>query len=98
MQWYCPYTSYISFFNSMVYNLNGPVAIALARKSDAQSLSPTRTLKKNLVCLGLAYSSLIHVFINPETSPPPSQLLLVEISSPKNRRLGVQFVSRGVCE
>jgi hypothetical protein len=85
-------------FFKIIYNLNGPVVIALARKSDAQSSSPTRILKKNLVCLGLAYSSLIHVFINPETPPPPSQLLLVEISSPKNRRWGVQSVSRGVCE
>ena len=89
--------SLYKFFKSIIYNLNGPVVIALAWKFDAQSSSPTRNFKKNLVCLRLAYSSLIHVFINPET-PPPSQLLLVEISSPKNRRWGVQFVSRGVCE
>ncbi len=60
----------LQFFDSIVYNLNGPVVIALASKSDAQSSSHTRILKKDLVCLQLAYSSLINVFINPETSPP----------------------------
>jgi hypothetical protein len=89
---------YTSSFNSIVYNLNGLVVIALASKSDAQSSSHTRILKKDIVCLGLAHSSLIHVFINPEPPPPPSQLLLVEISSPINRRWGVQSVSRVVCE
>ncbi len=43
LQWYCPYTS---FFISIVYNLNGLVVIALAIKSDDQSLSHTRILKK----------------------------------------------------
>ncbi len=55
--------SLYKFFKNIIYNLNGPVVIALARKSDGQSSSPTRILKKNLVCLGLAYSSLIHVFV-----------------------------------
>jgi hypothetical protein len=34
------------FFNSIVYNLNGPVVRALTSKSDAQSSSHTRFLKK----------------------------------------------------
>ncbi len=33
-------------FNFIVYNLNGPVVIALARKSDVQSSSHARILKK----------------------------------------------------
>jgi hypothetical protein len=37
---------YTSFFISIVYYLNGPVVIALASKSDAQSSSHTRILKK----------------------------------------------------
>ena len=40
------YTSYISFFNIIVYNLNGPVVRALTSKSDDQSSSHTRFLKK----------------------------------------------------
>jgi hypothetical protein len=38
LQWYCPYTS---FFNIIVYNLNGPVVIALTCTFDAQSSSHT---------------------------------------------------------
>ncbi len=37
---------YKFFFQSIIYNLNGPVVIALAGKSEAQSSSPTRILKK----------------------------------------------------
>jgi hypothetical protein len=43
LQWYCSDTS---FFNNIVYNLNGPVVIALPSKSDAQSSSHNRILKK----------------------------------------------------
>ncbi len=38
--------SLYKFFNSLVYNLNGPVVIALAGKSDAQSSSHTKILIK----------------------------------------------------
>ena len=34
------------FFIIIVYNLNGPVVIALASKYDAQSSSHTRIIKK----------------------------------------------------
>jgi hypothetical protein len=44
LQWYCPYTRYTNFFNSIVYNLIGIVVIALARNSDVQSSSHTRIL------------------------------------------------------
>ncbi len=37
---------YTSFFNSIVYNLNGPVVIALANKSAAQSSSHTGILER----------------------------------------------------
>jgi hypothetical protein len=80
--------SLYKFFKSIIYNLNGPVVIALARKSDAQSSSPTRILKKNLVCLGLAYSSLIHVFINPETSPPPFPAVACRNLKSKKQKVG----------
>ncbi len=45
LQWYCPYTS---FFIGILYNLNGPVVIALplASKYDAQSSIHIRILKK----------------------------------------------------
>jgi hypothetical protein len=51
--------SYTSFFITIVYNLNGPVVIALASKSDAQSSSHTRSLKR----FGLPGISLL--FIDP---------------------------------
>ncbi len=38
--------SFYKLFVCIVYNLNGPVVIALTSKSDAQSLSHTRIFKK----------------------------------------------------
>ncbi len=38
--------SLYKFFNGIVYNLNGPVVVALASNSDTQSSSHTRILKK----------------------------------------------------
>jgi hypothetical protein len=40
------YRPYTSFFDINVYNLNGPVVRALANKSDDQSSSHARILKK----------------------------------------------------
>ena len=77
--------SLYKFFKSIINNLNGLVVIALARKSDGQSSSPTRILKKILVCLGLAYSSLIHVFINPETPPPFPAVACRNLKSKKQK-------------
>ncbi len=89
LQWYCPYTSFFLILHttSLVQWLQHWQANLMVR------VQITLEFFKYLICLGLAYSSLIHVFINPETSPPPSQLVLVEISSPKNRRWGVQSIS-----
>jgi hypothetical protein len=62
-----------NFFGYNVSNLNGPVVRASGLKANEQSANLTKALKE-FVCLGISYSSLIQVFINP--APPPPQLLL----------------------
>ncbi len=57
-----------------IYNLNGQVVKALAYKVEDQSSNVPEESLKYFVWLVIANSSLIHVFINPDTPcpPPPS--------------------------
>ncbi len=51
--------SLYKFFSNIVYNLNGPVVIALTSKFDAQSSSHTRILKR------FSLSGISLLFIDP---------------------------------
>ncbi len=59
------------FFNNKIYNLNGQVVKALAYKAEDRCSNLPKESLKYFVWMGIANSSLIHVFINPDTPCPP---------------------------
>ena len=73
----------------MIYNLNGPVVIALTSKSDAQSSSHTRILKKfSLPGISLLFIDPKYLLTQKPPSPPPFPAVACRNVKSKKQKVG----------